>query len=483
MSLFGPPNIMKLEKKYDYSGLIKAAHYRREPDIRIQALEALTSRNLLYSKESAKFQKEIASLLADLAKNDPDPNVQVAAVRGIQKLGNKYGAMDAARLQVIELAGLFNNYLNIGADNLAAEVVAALLSLEPSKKILPSDAETTNNLVTFLTRQISQGKLQSAGQTAMLLMNLEQEQTMAAILKKLPQATRLELYTLLFKELPNPTAKVARILGFRETIPLLMKYLSPNCPEVIKALAAVGAKEALQPLLNMFIDKYTGDTDAQIEAIGQLGDASTVDLIFAPLKNNPRLTYNSRHIRVLEALGKHDSSILTSAFRDDLPLREWEALMEALGDVKDEKTVPVILAQVKRNPTAAFLPQLMYKLNDNRFAPFLASYLGDQQAASRADAAGILGELFHPVVIPALLKVISGEDEVLAKKAAKALEKQKNKPISEADKLLILKTASQLNKLHVDSSSHVDEGNRGSYSDCTHSDYHDHTDRGPRIQF
>jgi hypothetical protein len=171
MSLFGPPNIMKLEKKYDYSGLIKAAHYRREPDIRIQALEALTSRNLLYSKESAKFQKEIASLLADLAKNDPDPNVQVAAVRGIQKLGNKYGAMDAARLQVIELAGLFNNYLNIGADNLAAEVVAALLSLEPSKKILPSDAETTNNLVTFLTRQISQGKLQSAGQTAMLLMN------------------------------------------------------------------------------------------------------------------------------------------------------------------------------------------------------------------------------------------------------------------------------------------------------------------------
>jgi HEAT repeat protein len=484
MSIFGPPNIQKLVNKYDYAGLIKAAHYPRDPDIRWQAIKALIGDKMFKTFRRDEHTGEIISLLVDRAKIDQDTNIRNAALQGLITIG-PMESKQTTSLAAVELGNLLNHYISTKQDSLASVTIEALLQFRTLKVVCPHiPADLLKNLVVLLPRQISQGKLQAASQTGLLLMKSESVDAIAAILKPLPQATRLELFAIWFKELPNAAAKVARSLGFWETVPLLMKNLSHNNPEVATALAALGAKEALLPLLDILkVGHHPSNFPSELEAVGQLGDASTVGLIFARIKNIPEDEPMEMEIALLTALGKRDSTILMSAFREHLSPREWEALLMALGAVKDANTVPFILTQAQRNPSAAFLPDLMSKFKDNRFAPFLASYLGDQNSTSPGAAVSALGDLSDPVVVPALIKAVHGNSVNIAKSAAVALEKQyKNKSIREADKLMIINTANQINKKHADTQSHNDEGDKGAISDCTHSDFPFHFDNGPRIQ-
>jgi hypothetical protein len=484
MPLFGPPKIQKLVKSSDIPGLIKAASYRSDPAIRLQAIEALIKDKKYTTLRTKSYVNQIAAMLADRAKNDPDPSVPPLALQGLIKM-----CYDAAKYrisaEIVELVGFLIHAIQNSQDILAAEATAALVRLARLNRKFPENTDLEKYLAVLLPRQISQGSLQEAAQTAVLF---GQSTEIAATLKQYSQAIRLEMLANLFQEEAGLAARVAASIGYREAIPLLVKCLYLKEPLVASALLALDAKEAIPQLLQSLpAGGAANDHSGVIDVICRLGDASTVELILSRIremiKDDPQTGNIDIEVSLLTGLGKRDSSYLTGAFRDDQPALEWEALLQALGRVGDENTVPVILDQADRNPSAAFLPQLMFIFIDNRFAPFLAENLEGWEGETREIAIRALGDLSDPVVVPTLIGIITDNNDDATKAATRALERQyQSKSITETDKLLILQTVYRINQWHTDHSTHSDEGDKRWVSDCPHTDTSSHTDQGPKIR-
>ena len=132
MPLFGPPDIDKLVKKNDYPGLIVATRYRRDPAIRIHALEALAEKRLYQPLDIKNFTSIIASVtqvLSVSAKKDIDPDVKRTALRGLTKLHmiSSGKTSEAGRLQVAELASLLSHYVVTGDDTLASDASGGII--------------------------------------------------------------------------------------------------------------------------------------------------------------------------------------------------------------------------------------------------------------------------------------------------------------------------------------------------------------------
>jgi HEAT repeat protein len=422
-------------------------------------------------------------MLAERAKYDPDPGISSVALQKLIKICREAGKHSA--LEIGELVGFLIHAIQNKRDVLAGVATAALVHLSRLDRKFPENSGLEKYLAAWLPRQISQGMLQDAAQTAALLGKSNQ---IATILKPCPQNTRLEILAYLFKEDAGLAARVASNIGYREAIPLLVDHLYLNNPQVTSALLALDARESIpQMLQSLPVVGEAKDFSVMIDVIARLGDASTVDLILARVNQkantDPQKNNFTIEVSLLTGLGKRDSSYLTSAFRDDLPPLEWEVLLQSLGRVADKETVPVILAQASRNPSAAFLPLLILNLKDNRFAPFLADHLAGWGGQAREHAIRALGELSDPVVIPILIDQINQNNNDLTKAATKALERQyQNKSISYLDKQLILKTVYLLSQRHTDNTVHLDEGDKRWVSDCSHTDGSTHTDLGPQIK-
>ena len=483
MPLFGPPDVQKLVKKSDIPGLLKAASYRNNPAVRLQAIEALTKDKKFTTLRTQSHAQQITAMLAERAKYDLDPGISSVALQKLIKMCREAGKYSA--LEIGELVGFLIHAIQNKRDVLAGVATAALVHLSRLDRKFPENSGLEKYLAAWLPRQISQGMLQDAAQTAALL---GKSNEIATILKPCPQTTRLEILAQLFKEDAGLAARVASNIGYREAIPLLVDHLYLNNPQVTSALLALDARESIpQMLQSLPVVGEAKDFSVMIDVIARLGDASTVDLILARVnqkaKSDPQKNNFNIEVSLLTGLGKRDSSYLTSAFRDDLPPSEWEVLLQSLGRVADKETVPVILAQASRNPSAAFLPLLILNLKDNRFALFLADHLAGWEGQAREQAVRALGELSDPVVIPILIDQINQNNNDLTKAATKALERQyQNKSISYLDKQLILKTVYLLSQRHTDNTVHLDEGDKRWVSDCSHTDGSTHTDLGPQIK-
>ncbi|HSQ17469.1 MAG TPA: hypothetical protein VLM83_07215 [Anaerolineales bacterium] len=483
MPLFGSPDIQKLVKKSDIPGLLKAANYRNDPAVRLQAIEALTKDKKFTTLRIHSYAPQVAAMLADRAKNDPDPGIPPVVLQKLIKMCMEAGKYSTS--EIGELSGFLIHAIQNKRDVLAGMAIAALVRLSHLDRRLPENSSLEKYLAAWLPRQISQGMLQDAAQTAVLL---GKSNEIATILKPCPQTTRLEILAHLFKEDAGLSARVASNIGYREAIPLLVDHLYLNNPQVASALLALDARESIpQMLQSLPVVGEAKDFSVMIDVIARLGDASTVDLILARVNQKAKTDQQKSNFNIevslLTGLGKRDSSYLTRAFRDDLPPSEWEVLLQSLGRVADKETVPVILAQASRNPSAAFLPLLILNLKDNRFAPFLADHLAGWEGQAREQAIRALGELSDPVVVPILIDQINQNNNDLTKAATKALERQyQNKSISYLDKQLILKTVYLLSQRHTDNTVHLDEGDKRWVSDCSHTDGSTHTDLGPQIK-
>jgi HEAT repeat protein len=488
MPLFGPPDIDKLVKKNDYPGLIFATRYRRDPAIRIHALEALAEKRIYQSLDIKNFTSIIASVtqvLSVSAKTDPDPDVKRTALRGLTKLHSVSSGKtsEGGRLQVTELASLLSHYVVTGDDTLASDAAVELSSFQNLRRLLPASTQLSKDLASWLARQISQGKLGVALPIIGLLVKLGEEKTVATILKQYPPSTRLDFLSHLIQAQPASAARIAASIGYREVVPLLLQHLDHKNPEIATALAALNATEAIEPLLAIL--PVGGDAEkykAEIDALSQLGDASLVKILLDRIEQHPN-AFHGIEIAVFAGLGRRELGWLTDALIRAASQREWGILMEAFGILNDKSTVPIILDQANRYPMAEILPQVMGEFHDDRFAPFLVSFMSNPKAPGRQRAARALGFLSDSQIVPALIQAVHKKDKSLVDFAIEALEQQyKNKSLSDADKQLIIQTASQLKQQHKDSHSHGDEGFKGAISDCTHTDYQLHHDQGALIK-
>ena len=488
MSLFGPPNIEKLVKNNNYSGLIVATRYRRDPAIRIHAIQALSENWLYRPLDGMNFASIIASVtqaFAVSAKKDFDPEVKQTALRGLTKLhlicSGKISK--AGRLQVAELASLLSHYVVTGDDSLASDAAVELSSFQNLRWLLPASTQLSKDLVSWLARQINQGKLDVALPIIGLLVKLGEEKTVATLVKQYPPTTRLDFLSHLIQTQPASAARIAASIGYREAVPLLLQHLDHKNPEIATALAALHATEAIEPLLAIL--PVGGDAEkykAEIDALSQLGDASLVEILLDRAEQHPN-AFHGIEIAVFAGLGRRELGWLTDALIRAASQREWGILMEALGVLDDKNTVPVILEQAMRFPHAGILPQVMEKLQDNRFAPFLVAYLNNRDAIAPKQAAHALGYLSDPLIVPALVQVAKADGGQLAGFAVEALEMQyKSQSLSAADKQLILQTAAHLQSKHADKENHTDDGFKGAISDCTHTDYDYHSDHGHQIK-
>ena len=270
MSIFGPPDVERLEQKRDVDGLVKALGYRKDSTIRMRAGGALGR---------LKDVRAVEPLM--VALGDEDVSVGKAAAgalgeigdpRAIKSLAEKLasgGVFAAAALGSMRTAGfdeLISN-LNSPISAVRAACATSLGSSGDKRAILPliyllADPESSS------VRKEASRALDKLGWT--------------------PDSLETEAQLSIAKEDWGNCAK----LGSAALVPLIAAlnfgHLNANYDErdhVAQILGQIGDRRAVQPLLAALVDPYPhyGKCQAIASALVKIGDLQAVPALLEAL--------------------------------------------------------------------------------------------------------------------------------------------------------------------------------------------------------
>ena len=283
MSIFGPPDVEKLEQKRDVDGLVKALSYRKDKAVRVRAGQALGR---------LKDARAVEPLM--VALGDEDESVGRAAAEALGEIGDPRalkslagklasgGIFAAATLMSMGTAGLDELILNLAnAISPVRAVCATSLGSSGDKRAIPP-------LIHLLADQESSVR-KEAGRA----------------LDKLgwtPDSPETEAQLSIVKEDWGNCEK----LGSGAVVPLIAAlkfgYRDANADRrqyVARILGRIGDRRAVQPLLAALVDPYPhyGKCKEIASALIKIGDLQAVPALLEALHypGNKADDWNVRH--------------------------------------------------------------------------------------------------------------------------------------------------------------------------------------------
>lgn len=175
-----------------------------------------------------------------------------------------------------------------------------------------------------------------------------------------------------------------------------------------KALAEIGAKQAVPALMTAVASNDSRVAIAAAEALGRFGDPQAVPALIAALADMSRRA----HEKAANTLGDLGDARAAP-----------EAVIEALGKIGDARAAPALTAALAdpNSRTRAKAADALGNLGDAQAVPALTTLLKDADSASRSAAVGALGKIGDTQAVPALLTALDDATADVRAKAAEAL--------------------------------------------------------------
>jgi HEAT repeat protein len=284
MALFGlggPPNVERLHRSHNMNGLSKALHYKKDPNIRKAALEAMSQ---LYIDPSC--QDLAASLILE-GLRDEDPEVRKTAVKAI--------CDKRCPPKVEALWDLFQRDCDPETRTMVAQVL-----------------ESEGSLHTLFTALCSQDdKARSSAKAALALVNPNW-----AIAGLLHEYEEIRFHD----AAENKVQRISSVLADIADIKFLESTARTGKHDAL-ALAALGQKkdrDATEVLFKIIQDKQLNELTRiyAIKQIANLGDPQSVGLMTSILKAHPDDDVGMAAAVSLSSLGDAGIQSLLAALTD-----------------------------------------------------------------------------------------------------------------------------------------------------------------------
>lgn len=233
--------------------------------------------------------------------------------------------------------------------------------------------------------------------------------------------------------------------------------------EAATVLGQLGDSQAVGPLITALQDQDSTVRQAVATALGQLGDSQAVGPLITALLDQSR-----------SPAGRQAAATALAQLGD---LQAVEPLITAL-----ERTQHYIVRQA----AAAALKRLGWQPDRSEAAAlYYITILQDQNSAVRQAAASALGQLGALQAVEPLTAALHASNALPVRKAIATalLMIYRSARLDEIYKRRILTHRITIMQRHVDSEHHIDQGIKGSYSDCSHTDHVEHRDTGIGIDF
>ena len=274
MSLFGPPDVEKLESKRDVKGLIGALGYQKDPygDLRRAAAEALGE---------IGDPRAVEPLIGSLK----DDRVHLAAIKALDKINDRraveplIGMLKSRGREASEAAAMTLGHLG---DPRAIEPLVAALGNGPAAAealIQIGDARAVDPLI---------GKLLWKNQWPMFR---DSREAAAELLGRFGDPRAVEPLIAALKDQDRDVRKAAAEalgrLGDLRAVEPLLAFLGDieTGSAAIEALAKIGDPRAVEPLLAALADPRRLWSDQAAVALGLLGDPRAVGSLLIALED------------------------------------------------------------------------------------------------------------------------------------------------------------------------------------------------------
>jgi HEAT repeat protein len=189
---------------------------------------------------------------------------------------------------------------------------------------------------------------------------------------------------------------------------------------VVAALQKIGGAYVVEALIAALQDETDDRREAAAGALGEIGDTRAVEPLITALRDKSRWV-RMKVIWSLRKIGAPAVPSLIAALRNSETNRE--AVVEALGEMRDVRAVEVLVAALKNEaaPMREAAAEALGKIGDVRAVKPLIAALGDEDRCVRKAAAMALGMIGDARAVTPLISALSDEDHSIRGAAAIAL--------------------------------------------------------------
>ncbi len=379
MPIFGPPNINKLKARRDISGLIKALHHKKDPEVREKAVDALgelgdreATQPLLVIMDGAgpdlgaavatalgriRDERAVPGLIMRIKGRDPAAcNQEIAALESIgQPAVEPLLALLKEKAQNAKQALFLIRALErIGGEAVISGLMDLMSPRSPSLIVPLSD--TLEKL---------------AGNRAM--------RPMAEVLKAAPEKPWSAHLAAVLKRLewePGDAAEDAalalaerqweRLASIGETavsflIPLLRMSSSLEIQKAAEALGSIGDDRAVEPLTALLSDRRPEIALAAARALGDIGSGRAVEGLLQSAAHHESHPVQAEAEKSLIKIGASAVRPLLAQLKSS-DASERKAAVRILGEIGDRQALQPLVSALDDNSLQPEINDALEKL-------------------------------------------------------------------------------------------------------------------------
>ncbi len=364
MPILGPPNINKLKARRDVPGLIKALNYKRNPEVRKKAVEALgelgdrTATEPLLSgldEEESEYRASVVSALGKIKDEravpalidrikDRDPAACGLEMSALESIGQpavgpllamlKKKAHDAKQALV-----LIHALERIGGEAVTLGFMDLMSPKAPSL-IVPL-ADSLERLA---------GERLEVAQPLIKVLKAAPEKSwashLAAVLRRLGwrpgDATEDAAMSLAMRQWKRLAAMGEPAVSF--LIPLLRMGASSEIQKAAETLGTIGDDRAIEPLSALLLDRRPEIARTAARALGDIGGSRAVEGLLQMVANSEFPHVQAEAERSLINIGPSAVGPLLAHLKSSDP-GERKAAVRILGEIGDRNALrPLVSA-------------------------------------------------------------------------------------------------------------------------------------------
>jgi HEAT repeat protein len=363
LPIFGPPNINKLKVRRDISGLIKALNYRKDPEVREKAAEALgelgdrtATEQLLFMLENEgcdrgptvvkalgriRDHRAVPALISRIKERDP-----VSCRQELSALEN------IGRPAVGALLGMLKEKVQNAKQ--ATVLIQALERIEGKSVIsglIDLVSPKSPSLIVPLAEALERLAANRAVPPLVTVLKAAPEESwsapLAAVLKRMgwqpgdmTEDAALSLAERQWERLAAIGEPAVELL-----IPLLRISASPEIQKAAETLGYIGDDRAVEPLLALLNHKRPEIAIAATRALGDIGGSPAVEGLLQIAVNSESPTVQVEAEKSLIKIGAPAVGPLVAQLKSGDP-RERKTAVRILGEIGDRRALrPLISAR------------------------------------------------------------------------------------------------------------------------------------------